>query len=132
MAHIDLDIENLDETIKNNAILIIDFWAPWCGPCKMFGPVFEKAAEKYPDIAFAKCNTQEQEQVASSFGIKAIPTLAVFREQVLVFMQSGALPAEALEDLIKQTQNLNMDEVRTKIADEKAKQEQATKEEEKS
>ncbi len=132
MGHIELNSKNLDETIKNNAILIIDFWAPWCGPCKMFGPVFEKASEKYPDIGFAKCNTQEQEQVAGSFGIKAIPTLAVFRDQVLVFMQSGALPAEALEDLIKQTQNLDMDEVRTKMADEKAKQEQAAKEEEKS
>jgi len=121
MEYIELNSKNLDQTIKGNAILIIDFWAPWCGPCKMFGPIFEKASEKYPEIAFAKCNTQEQEQVAGSFGIKAIPTLAVFRDQVMVFMQSGALPAEALDDVIKQVQSLDMDEVRAKIAKEKAK-----------
>ncbi|MBW1872835.1 MAG: thioredoxin [Deltaproteobacteria bacterium] len=121
MGYIELNSKNLDETIKGNAILIIDFWAPWCGPCKMFGPIFEKASEKYPEIAFAKCNTQEQEQVAGSFGIKAIPTLAVFRDQVMVFMQSGALPAEALDDVIKQVQSLDMDEIRAKIAKEEAK-----------
>ncbi|MBW1810766.1 MAG: thioredoxin [Deltaproteobacteria bacterium] len=121
MGYIELNSKNLDQTIKDNAILIIDFWAPWCGPCKMFGPIFEKASKKYPEIAFAKCNTQEQEQVAGSFGIKAIPTLAVFRDQVMVFMQSGALPAEALDDVIKQVQSLDMDEIRAKIAKEEAK-----------
>jgi thioredoxin 1 len=128
MATIELTKDNLDDTIKSNDILLIDFWAEWCGPCKMFGPIFEKASEKYPDIKFAKCDTEAQQEVAGSFGIRSIPTLAIFRDQILVFMQPGALPEAALEDVIEQTRKLDMDEVRAKIAEEEAKQKADKKE----
>jgi len=120
MATIELTNENLDETINNNDIVLIDFWADWCGPCKMFGPVFEAAAEKHTDLVFAKCDTQNQQEVAGSFGVRSIPTLAIFREQILVFKQAGALPPEALEDLISKVRELDMDEIRQKIAEEEA------------
>ena len=120
MAHFDLNKDNLESSIQDHEILLIDFWAEWCGPCKMFAPVFEKASEKYPDIGFASCDTQIQEEVAGLFGIRSIPTLAVFKEKVMIFQQPGALPAEALEDIIQQTLKLNMDDVRKKIAEEEA------------
>ncbi len=114
--------DNFDDTIKDNGIVLVDFWADWCGPCKMFGPVFEKASEANSDIVFAKVDTEDQQELAGSFGIRSIPTLAVFRDQILVFLQAGALPAQALDDLIGQVRGLDMDEVRKKIAEEEAKQ----------
>lgn len=116
MATIQLNAENLNATIDNHSIVLMDFWAEWCGPCRMFGPIFEKAAEKNPDITFAKCNTEEAQDVAASFGVSSIPTLAVFRDQILVYKQAGALPAPALDDLIKQVRALDMDQVRKEIA----------------
>jgi len=129
MATIELTKDNLEETIANNDILFIDFWAEWCGPCKMFGPVFEKAAEDHGDIAFAKCDTENQQEVAAAFGIKSIPTLAIFKEQTLVFAQPGALPAAALEEVIDKTKTLDMEEVRKEIAEEEAKAGGSTAEE---
>ena len=120
MSTIELTKENFDQTMKDSNILFIDFWAEWCGPCKQFGPVFEAAAAANTEISFGKVDTEAQRELAGSFGIRSIPTLAIVRENILVFMQPGALPANALDDLIKQVQTLDMDDVRTKIAEAEA------------
>ena len=125
MATIELTKDNLETTIQESGTLLIDFWAEWCGPCKMFGPVFEKASEDHPDIVFAKCDTEAQQEVAGAFGIRSIPTLAVFRDGIMVFQQAGALPAPALKELIEKVSELDMDEVRAEI--EKDKKEKAEK-----
>jgi thioredoxin 1 len=127
MPTIELTKDNLDSTIENNNIVLIDFWAEWCGPCKMFGPIFKSASDKYTDIVFASCDTDKQQEVAGSFGIRSIPTLAVFREKILVFMQPGALPAAALEEIIEKVKELDMDEVRADIEKQKAEQEKEEK-----
>lgn len=122
MATVELTSENLKDLVENSATLFIDFWASWCGPCRMFGPIFESAAEKNPDAVFAKCDTEAQEEVAAAFGIRSIPTLAVFRDGVLIFQQPGALPAAAFDELIEKVKEVDMDEVREEMAKEKAKQ----------
>ena len=122
MATFKLKMDELDDKLATNDIMLIDFWAEWCGPCKMFGPIFEKTSEKYPDIAFAKVDTEEEQDLAMAFGIQSIPTLAIFREKILVFKQPGMLPENVLEDLISQVKALDMDDVRAKIAEEEAKQ----------
>ncbi len=118
MAYVELSEENFNDTVTNNDIVIIDFWAPWCGPCKSFGPVFEKVAEANPDITFAKINTEEQQALAGHFQIRSIPTLMILKEQIVVFNQAGALPEEGLIDLIGQIKELDMDQVREEIAKE--------------
>ena len=125
MATIELTKDNFDETLKSSDIMLIDFWASWCGPCKMFGPVFEAASEANADLVFGKVNTEEQQDLAGAFGIRSIPTLAIFRENVLVFMQPGSLPADALTDLIDQVRKLDMDDVRQKIAEAEAQGDQS-------
>lgn len=122
MATMELTSENFEETLMNNDILVIDFWAEWCGPCKMFGPIFEAASEKHTDVAFAKCNTEEQQQLAAQFGIRSIPTMAVFRDRILLFSQPGALPETALEEIIAKTKDLDMDDVRAQIEKMQAEQ----------
>jgi thioredoxin 1 len=112
MAVTDLVAEKFDETITSNDIVMIDFWAPWCGPCKSFAPTFEKAAEENPDIRFVKVNTDDQQALASHFGIRSIPTLMVFREQVIVFQQPGAMPKGMLDELISQVRALDMAAIR--------------------
>lgn len=106
---------NIDDLITQNDILMIDFWAPWCGPCRSFAPIFEAAAEANPDIAFAKANTEAEQQLGAYFQIRSIPTLMIFREQILLFNQAGALPASALEELIVKVKELDMDVVRQEI-----------------
>ena len=115
MAVIQLTQENIEETINNNEIVVIDFWATWCGPCQAFKPVFEQASEKHADATFASCNTEEQTELASMFKIQSIPTLVVFREGIGIFGQPGMLPAEALDELMDKVRELDMDEVRAEV-----------------
>ena len=122
MATVTLTQENFEQTISAGGIVLVDFWATWCGPCRQFGPIFEEASEKYPDIVFGKIDTDDQQQMAMAAQITSIPTLMVFRDGIVVFRQSGALPLSALEDLISQVQNLDMDEVRKQIAEMEAKE----------
>ncbi len=116
MASHDVTLETFEETVTKDGIVLLDFWASWCGPCRMFGPVFEKASEEHSDIFFGKVNTEEQQQLAGSLGIQSIPTLMAFRDGILVFNQPGALPPAQLEELISAVEGLDMDDVRAKVA----------------
>lgn len=115
MATVELNSSNFKDAITGNDIVFVDFWATWCGPCKSFAPIYEAAAEKYPDIVFAKVNTEDEQDLSASFQIRSIPTLMIFREQVVLFSQAGMLPQSALEDLITKTRELDMDQVRAEI-----------------
>ncbi len=120
MALIALTDENFEKIIAENEIVIIDFWAEWCGPCKQYGPIFERVSENNPDITFAKINTDEQQGLAAQFHIRSIPTTVVMKEQVIVFQQEGVLFQEKLADILKKAQALDMDKVRKKIAEQEA------------
>ncbi|MBX2988997.1 MAG: thioredoxin [Bdellovibrionaceae bacterium] len=116
MSVIDLNLSNIKETIEKNEMVFIDFWAPWCGPCQRFGPVFEGIAAKNPDLKFAKINTDDQAELAGQFGVMSIPTLGIFKDKELIFLQPGALPEEVLEEIIQKVRDVNMDEVRAQVA----------------
>ena len=121
MATVDLTNSNFKETIDNNDFIILDFWAPWCGPCKQFGPVFTEISEKHPDIVFAKINTEDEQEIGAMMNIRSIPTLMIMREQVVLYSEAGALPAAGLEDIIAKAKSLDMAEVHKQIAEEQAK-----------
>ncbi|EGK69847.1 Thioredoxin [Methyloversatilis universalis FAM5] len=116
MATVELTEDSFNSTIENSPFVIIDFWAPWCGPCRNFAPVFEAASEKHPDIVFAKVNTEEEQGIAAAFGIRSIPTLMVFRDQIVLYGQPGALSAGQFDQLIEQAKALDMDKVRAEVA----------------
>jgi thioredoxin len=116
MATIELTPDNFKQTIDSGDIVIVDFWAPWCAPCRSFAPTFEAASEKNADVVFAKVNTEEQQELAGAFNIRSIPTLMVFREKIIIYAEAGALPASAFDQLIEQVRALDMDQVRAEVA----------------
>ena len=120
MATTDLKSADFEKTVTQDGIVLVDFWAEWCGPCKSFGPVFEAASEKNPELTFAKIDTEAEQEIAGALEIRSIPTLMVFRDGVQLFSQAGALPGHALDDLIDQVKALDMDEVRAQIAEQQA------------
>lgn len=124
MATVELTEESLEKTIVENDIVIIDFWAEWCGPCKSFSPIYEEVSEKHPDIVFAKVNTEVEQGIAAHFQIRSIPTLMIFREQIVLFSEAGMLPATALEQVIQQVKELDMEKVKADIETAQAEEEQ--------
>jgi thioredoxin 1 len=121
MAVLELNEQNFEEVILNNDFVVIDFWAPWCGPCKGFAPVYDAASEKHEGIVFAKVNTEEHQALAGHFQIRSIPTLVIFREKVIIYAQPGALPASGFDDLITRAKEVDMAQVHAEIAAEAAK-----------
>ncbi len=122
VATVEVTQENFNQVVNGNSMVIVDFWAPWCGPCRSFAPAYEAASEKHPDVVFAKVNTEEQQALAGYFQIRSIPTLMVFRDKIIIFAQPGALPAAALDQVIEKAKALDMDEVRREIAAEQNRQ----------
>src|SRR5512139_194722 len=120
MAVVELTKENFEQVVTGNPMVIVDYWAPWCGPCRGFAPVFEKVAEANPDVVFAKVNTDEEQEIAAHFQIRSIPTLMVFKDQIIVFSQPGALPQGAFEEVVSKTKTLDMEMVRKQIAEQEA------------
>ena len=128
MAYMELTKENFEEVITSNDTVVVDYWADWCGPCKSFGPVFEKVSEDFPNAVFAKVDTQNEQEIASWFQIRSIPTLMIFREKVMVFSQPGALPEGALREVVTKAKDLDMVEVHKQVAEQQAaKEKQADK-----
>ena len=115
MATLEITEPMFAETVENNPLVILDFWAEWCGPCRAYGPVYERVSEEFPDVVFGKIDTEDQQALAGMFNIRSIPTTIAFKEGIGVFMQPGALPEQALRDLVKMLQDLDMDEVRAEL-----------------
>ena len=124
MATVELTKDNFEQTVNEHSMVIVDFWAPWCGPCRGFAPVYEKASETHKDVVFAKVNTDEQQELAGAFQIRSIPTLMVFREKVILFQQAGALPGQALEQVITQAKTIDMAKVHAEVSGQKQGEEQ--------
>ena len=117
MTTLNLTQDNFERTVDDNPMVVVDFWAPWCGPCRSFSPIFEATSEKYPDIVFAKVNTEEQPDLAGTFGIRSIPTLMILREKVILYSEAGALPATQLEAILDKAKALDMEVVHREIAE---------------
>lgn len=116
MPVIELNARNFEQTIRDHDFVMVDFWAPWCGPCRSFAPIYEKVSQDFPNVVFAKVNTDEEQAIAAHFQIRSIPTLMIFRDQIIIFAQAGAMPEGMLRDLISRASELDMDEVRRQIA----------------
>ena len=121
MAVVELNKDNCEKTISDNTFVIVDFWAPWCAPCRSFAPTFEKISDEYDDVVFAKVNTEEEQEIAMHFQIRSIPTLMIFRDKIIIFSQPGALPESSFKQLVDRAGELDMDEVRKQIAEEQQK-----------
>ena len=126
MAVVELTKENFEQVVTSNPTVVVDYWAPWCGPCRGFAPVFEKVSEKHPDVVFAKVNTDDEQEIASHFQIRSIPTLMVFREQIIVFSQPGALAQGAFEQVVEKVKELDMEEVRRQLDSQESEQKPAS------
>jgi thioredoxin 1 len=125
MATVNLTKDGFQGAVEKDGILLVDWWAAWCGPCRAFGPVFERISEKHPDAVFAKVDTEAEQELAGAFGIRSIPTLMIFRDRVLLYAEAGALPEQALEDLVGKVKALDMDDVRRRIAEHEKTEDQA-------
>lgn len=121
MAVVELNKDNFEQTINENDFVIVDFWAPWCAPCRSFAPTYEKVSGDYDNVVFAKVNTEDEQEIAMHFQIRSIPTLMIFREKVIIFSQPGALPESSFKQLVDRAGELDMDDVRKQIADEQQK-----------
>ncbi len=121
MAVVNLTKDNFEQTVSGSGMVIVDFWAPWCAPCRAFAPTFEAASESHPDVIFGKVNTEEEQELAHAFNIRSIPTLMFFRDQIILYAEAGSLPAPALEQLLTQAKAVDMDEVRKEIAEHQSK-----------
>ena len=125
MTTINLTKDNFDQTVEQNPMVVVDFWAAWCAPCRFFAPTFEQTSEQYPDVVFGKVNTEEQAELAGTFGIRSIPTLMILRDKVILYSEAGALPQTQLHALIDQAKALNMEQVRRELAEQEGKEGEA-------
>ena len=125
MAVVELTKDNFEEVVTTNDFVIVDFWAPWCGPCRSFAPTYEKVSADHPDIVFAKVNTEEEQEIAAHFQIRSIPTLMIFRDKIIIFSEAGALPESGFRELVSKAGELDMEEVRRQVAEQSAGQSQA-------
>jgi thioredoxin 1 len=120
MAVVELTKDNFEEVVTNNEFVIVDFWAPWCGPCRSFAPTYEKVSEDHPDVVFAKVNTEDEQEIAGHFQIRSIPTLMIFRDKIIIFSEAGALPESGFRELVNKAGELDMDEVRRQVAEQQS------------
>jgi len=120
MAVVELTKDNFEEIVTNNEFVIVDFWAPWCGPCRSFAPTYEKVSEDHPDVVFAKVNTEDEQEIAGHFQIRSIPTLMIFRDKIIIFSEAGALPESGFRELVNKAGELDMDEVRRQVAEQQS------------